>query len=804
MAVPFLALATLLLSALASAGPPADAAALAKKLKSKDVYDRLEAVETIRTEGVEDQEELLLGALKDKDWEVREFAARALGERGGDDSVKPLVAAALEGPARRVRIAAAQSLIHLDLAEAATAIGKRVGGKLGEPACEALSELALAPPERFAIASDAIRKGIRRGLSSDESLVRKAAARGLVALPSAERAATLQKLSYDADLGVAAAALDGVIRSPGPECMEPLLVGLRRDDLNDVIERRLQAAVVAVVRMSDAGEAAETAATPVADALDQGPSGKVAARLARVLGILATPPARTEAVEDAEKKDESAEDPRLVRAVWALEKLEPALKHEDEAARSAAVHALGRIRTDAALDRAAASTAADVSARVRLHALRAVTATRDPATHEPTLNLACARLEYDEDARVREAAAVALGARGADGAVGTLEKGLKDKDWSVAVCSAVSLGKTRSADALPSLKNLFAKSKDWRLRGAAIVGLGRLQHNEAIPTLIEALDEKETAVARTAFEFLRRLTSESVKSTSSAWTKWWAANGPDYTFIDREEEARKAKKFGYAPDLKGVYEGLDVVVLQSRGDHIEKLLSKLEIEHRLTRGAQVPKAELHPFAVFVSNCTGEINAKDVDQLTWFVRVGGYMFCSCWALHHTAELVYPGVVRKLPTMGEVLDHVESESCPTDSSYLDGVFDGITRPIYVLYGAHLIEVLDPERVEVLIDSPDCATRWGGGNLACWFTAGHGVILDSANHFDLQGLEKAPGLSSADDRRSYAVDHMGLGYEELRELDAAKVWKSGSKANKAARDLSAFRFITNFVRDKRKTDP
>jgi len=38
---------------------------------------------------------------------------------------------------------------------------------------------------------------------------------------------------------------------------------------------------------------------------------------------------------------------------------------------------------------------------------------------------------------------------------------------------------------------------------------------------------------------------------------------------------------------------------------------------------------------------------------------------------------------------------------------------------------------------------------------------------------------------------------------ELDRQKVWGSKSKSNKAAKDLSAFRFITNFVRHKRRHD-
>jgi hypothetical protein len=244
-----------------------------------------------------------------------------------------------------------------------------------------------------------------------------------------------------------------------------------------------------------------------------------------------------------------------------------------------------------------------------------------------------------------------------------------------------------------------------------------------------------------------------------------------------------------------------VVVLQSRGDHIEQLLEKVGIQHRITRAAAVAQAELHPFAVFVSNCTGEIQPDDVERLQWFVRVGGYLFGSCWALQHTIARVHPGVVAKLPVKGEVLDNVTAEMCTRESVFAEGVFPEFTRPIYVLYGSFLIDVVAPERVEVLIDSPSCAARWGGGNLACWFSVGHGVILDSANHFDLQGLERVVGLKTPVDRMAYAMDHMGVDHDEVRRLEAARVWESQADSMKLVRDLSMFRFITNFVRQKRR---
>jgi len=795
------AVAVLSVSAALLTHAHADPTDPAELLKSKDVVDRLEAVQALKQNGGEDAEKLLIDALKDKDWEVAEWAAEGLGEQGGEDSVKPLVAVALKGQVRRMRLAAARSLAKVGITEAAAQLHKKTGAKneeLGIAASDALAVLAITDGERPEEAMEFIRKGVERALQTGEPAVRVAAARGLPAFRPADAAALLTKLLYDDNIGVAAAALDGVRARPHLAYLEPLLVGLRKDDLKDVIERRVQAAIQDVIALHEPGDAAQAAAEPIVEALGQAGGALEAARLSRCLGLLAeTEPALPEGEEGPEPR------PPLLASKWALEKLERGLRHDEELARASAARALGRIGTDDALARAGAAAKADPSPRVRLHALRAVVFRR-PAPDQDTVNLASDRLQYDDDARVREAAAVGLGAKGAD-AVSVLEKALKDKDWSVAVCAAVSLGKTRSPDGLAALVRVADEAKEWKLRGAAVVGLGRMQNVQAVPHLIHALDDKANAIRQTAFEFLRRMTLAEINPTSKAWTEWWEGEKDGYTFVDHEEEARKAAKFGYAPDTRGVYEGQDIVVLQSRGDTIEKLLARLEIEFRLTRAGQMTDTSyLHPFAVFVSNCTGEINAKDVDQLSWFVRVGGYLFCSCWALDHTAEIVYPGVVGKLKMTQEVLDNVVAEACPTESPYLEGVFDGVTQPIYVLYGSHLIYMHDPERVEVLIDSPDCATRWGGGNLACWFDAGHGVILDSANHFDLQGLEKANGVKGADGRRAYAMDHMGLGHEELRLLDAQRVWKSGSKANKAAKDLSAFRFITNFVRQKRRTDP
>jgi hypothetical protein len=333
------------------------------------------------------------------------------------------------------------------------------------------------------------------------------------------------------------------------------------------------------------------------------------------------------------------------------------------------------------------------------------------------------------------------------------------------------------------------------------VGLCSSFQAAAIPAVIEALADAEPLVGRTAHGFLLRLSKgKDLPAEVQPWRDWWRDNEKRVRFLDPKELAAERERLGYSASPEEVYRGLDVLVLESRGDHIQNILSELAIAHRLTTSSRVPEDGVDGAGVFVSNCTGEMEAADVARLEWFVSVGGYLFGSCWAVHETIERATPGRVRKLETRDEVLDKVLATPWAAGSPYLEGVFLPDVRPIYSLFGAHLIEVLEPEAVEVLVDSPECAERWGGGNLACWFSFGHGKVLDSVNHFDLQGLEEATWLKTPEDRMAYAVDHMGTSFERIRATAKEKFWDSNTKASKEVRDLSVFKLVTNFVRLRR----
>jgi HEAT repeat protein len=746
------------------------------KLKSKDPLERLAAIEELGVERSESAAKSLAKLLDDADWEVMERAAEALGKVGGEKDADDLAKLALEGPVRRVRLVAARSAAALDADGVASGLLRKIRGDTAPAALDALAIVlpACAEPPPLRPLEALLRDKVGR--------LRAGAARALVLGARDDRPEVLKELLASERVMVRAAALEGAENSGDAALLAPLLEYLGSESVLDpLLERRARRAFVASVRaIADEAQRKEAALDAVG-----GLGGDAAAVKA-------------------------ARGPRLVRelvgtdlvAASALEeRLAGALGHAHEGVRAQAAAVLGALGGESAAQRARELAATDPSARVRRAAATAALVVQGTDTPEG-LPFALERLAIESEAAAREDLVVALGRRDLEGAREALVGALEDADWRVRVAAAVSLGKTRLEAARAPLEALYQNSAaDWRMRGAAIAGLAHLYQSDAVPKVIGALDDEEPLVKRMAHGWLVAATGQDLAPESEPWREWWNAAGSRARLLDIQELDERQRRYGYdGVTMAEIYRGLDVQVLESRGDHIEKLLTHLDIPHNMTRAGIVRSSGPDPRGVFVANCTGEIEADDTETLEFFLHAGGYLFGSCWAVEETIARIAPGYVRRLATRDEVLDRVTAYPAAPASPYVEGVFAPGTVPLYELQGAYLIEVLAPERVEVLVDSPEAAERWGGGELAAWFRVGHGVVLDSVNHFDVQGLEMAQGLKKPVDRQAYAVDHMGLSYEALRDNRNESYWGNNHRAAQVIQDLSVFRLVTNFVRLRR----
>ncbi|MFQ5506046.1 MAG: HEAT repeat domain-containing protein, partial [Planctomycetota bacterium] len=531
-----------------------------KQLQSKDPLVRIRAIETLRSAATEADVKRLTQALRDRDWEVREKAAEILGTTGSKQALEPLVKLCLKGEVARMRYAAALALAEIDAAAAAKLLSKKLSAKkTARNACEALMVLYARG------GSGNPSKRIRRLLSSDDT--REAACLAQFAAQT-KRGDPLRKI-LASDLAVGAAALDMMRRMPRAgdlAALAPLMNGKR---LHEVLERRLRHALRAAL---SAEPEPGKAAARLLDSLEE--NAVTRTRQARLLPLLVRA--------------------RILGKAAASGRLAPCLESRDAGARAAAAKGLREVGGEAAWKLALARFDQEDSARVRFQLMETIVRLRG-LSQPPWVSWLAERLG-DEDPKVRERAAVLLGRRGLDGAHPALVAALRDPDWTVAVCAAVSLGKSFEDEAVAPLVDL-ARHADWKLRGAAIVGLMHLNREAVVETLIGAVADPVPMVARAAHEGLRRISSRNdIQRKRSAWRAWWKAERKRLVFEDWQEIEENRKKYGYAVPDRDIYAGLDIVVLLSRGDHIEKLLDRLEIGYRETQASKVLEAGLHPEA----------------------------------------------------------------------------------------------------------------------------------------------------------------------------------------------------------------
>lgn len=768
---PFAVSLLLAASAAIAQNPPATPD-IAADLKHKQYDKRTAAIDAIAASDRKDADALLLPLLRENDLEIQEHAARAMGKRKTKAAMPALLDLAVDGDVVRVRQAAALAINAIDPVDGAAKLWKQAKGKSAGLALEALAIVLRG--QKFTEA-DKLKKLLR----DPSAAIREPAAVAWLE-GAADRPAAVKELLNEPFLVVRCRALEAIEQAPRAEDLEPLTFALSGAGQNDVVGRRLLRAMNAVLRLGEGDHAA--LAKAVLDKL--GEDALVLTRRARMVPLLTrgTPP-----VFDQKQ---------------AVAALQSPLKSKDGAARSAAAHALREVGGEAALALALEHFPKEPDPRVQLQLVETVTALRKVTTPEATEWL-IRIVRGNHDDSVKERAIVRLGKSGVKDATDALVGALGTSNWTLGCCAAVSLGKTDDDKALEPLQRLLLHT-DWRKRGAAVIGLMHWSREAAIEPLLGALADQHPIVARAAHEALSTIARRyEAKQDVKSWKAWWETARGKHDFTDREASIDKLKKYGYAVPDTEIYAGLDVLVFKSRGDHIEQLLERLKITHRSTEQAQVLTSGVHPEAIFVSNCTGELAPPDVEPLQWFVCTGGSLFGSCWALTETIGRIHPGVMQQAVAKDQVMDDVRAQPCREGSPLLTGVFPPSVVPVYHLEGAHLIAVNDPERCEVLIDSPDAAERWGYGNLAAWFFSGHGVLFDSANHFDLQGLASVVGMKTDKDRQAYAIDHMGMTYDTWRTTKGAAHWKSPTQASKVVPDLSAFRLLTNFVRSKRIGD-
>lgn len=205
--------------------------------------------------------------------------------------------------------------------------------------------------------------------------------------------------------------------------------------------------------------------------------------------------------------------------------------------------------------------------------------------------------------------------------------------------------------------------------------------------------------------------------------------------IARERMARVAPEDAAA--LAQV-QAADVLVVPGIYDHVELVLNGLEMPYTSVEPAALAKVHLRPEQLLVVNCPGGLPPEALGRVREFVEAGGSLFTTDWALRHVLELAFPGLVayNERPTRDDV---VRIEVLDHDNPFLAGVMDERDDPQWWLEASsYPIRVLDPERVQVLIQSRELEERYGESPVAVLFRHGEGEVFHMISHYFLQRTE------------------------------------------------------------------
>ncbi|MHA1983265.1 MAG: hypothetical protein ACW967_02845 [Candidatus Hodarchaeales archaeon] len=189
--------------------------------------------------------------------------------------------------------------------------------------------------------------------------------------------------------------------------------------------------------------------------------------------------------------------------------------------------------------------------------------------------------------------------------------------------------------------------------------------------------------------------------------------------------------------LKSVKES-DIIIVQGQYDHGQVIFELCSIPYSLISPNEVSSVELRDDQILYINCPGNIEQRGLERIKSFVSKGGMLVTTDWALKHVLEHIYPEIVRynNQATADDVVRIVFEQ---VDDTFLKGLLDPKDEPLWWLEGSsYPIEILDKEKVKVLVSSKEMEEKYGESPIVITFEVGEGKIYHMTSHFYLQRSE------------------------------------------------------------------
>jgi len=184
----------------------------------------------------------------------------------------------------------------------------------------------------------------------------------------------------------------------------------------------------------------------------------------------------------------------------------------------------------------------------------------------------------------------------------------------------------------------------------------------------------------------------------------------------------------------------DIIVVRGTYDHIHLVLEAIGIPFLTVNPGDLMRMTLRPDQTIYVNCPSSFPADAARKLEAFVKSGGQLITTDWALKHVIEVAFPKTVRHNGrNSGDEV--VSIEIVAKDDEILKGFIDQEkdAAPVWWLEcSSYPIEILDKKKVKVLVRSDDLKRKYGADPVIISFNHGEGVVYHMISHFYLQRSE------------------------------------------------------------------
>ncbi|MDY7227313.1 SH3 domain-containing protein [Hyalangium rubrum] len=176
-----------------------------------------------------------------------------------------------------------------------------------------------------------------------------------------------------------------------------------------------------------------------------------------------------------------------------------------------------------------------------------------------------------------------------------------------------------------------------------------------------------------------------------------------------------------------------VVVVSGSADHMDQVLRKAGVSYVVVSPGDLPELPLHSRQVLMVNCRGETSQASRERVRRFVAAGGFLYTTDHTVKELLEPTFPNTIAFNGTTTQEQDFpLQLRGDEKARGLLKHLGDQSSQRWQLAGGGYLFKVLDPHKVEVLMESEEVKKRYGTGVLGVRFRYQDGAVIHVTGHF------------------------------------------------------------------------